>query len=63
MGSQRHAIGSSREPHRERSRTGGVGHLMTGRGVLFSGGRQLLIGVAAAAVTFGVGSAVGRAVG
>ena len=37
--------------------------LMTGRGVLFSGGRQLLIGVAAAAVTFGVGSAVGRAVG
>lgn len=37
--------------------------LMTGRGVLFSGARQLLIGVAAAVITFGVGSAIGRAMG
>ena len=37
--------------------------LMTGRGVLFSGMRQLVIGVAAAALTFGVGSAIGAAVG
>jgi VIT1/CCC1 family predicted Fe2+/Mn2+ transporter len=37
--------------------------LMTGRGVLFSGVRQLVIGVAAAAITFGVGSAIGGAIG
>lgn len=37
--------------------------LMTGRGVWFSGTRQLVIGVAAAALTFGVGSAIGAAVG
>ncbi len=37
--------------------------LMTGRGVLFSGMRQLVIGVAAAALTFGVGSVIGAAVG
>ncbi len=37
--------------------------LMTGRGVLFSGMRQLVIGVAAAALTFGVGSLIGAAVG
>ncbi len=33
--------------------------LMTGRGVLFSGSRQVLIGIAAAALTFGLGAAVG----
>ena len=33
--------------------------LMTGRGVLFSGGRQLLFGLAAAALTFGVGRLIG----
>ena len=33
--------------------------LFTGRGVLFSGTRQLLIGAAAAAVTFGLGTLIG----
>ena len=33
--------------------------LMTGRGVLFSGGRQLLFGLAAAALTYGVGRLIG----
>ncbi len=33
--------------------------LVTGRGLLFSGVRQVLIGAAAAAVTFGVGSLIG----
>jgi VIT1/CCC1 family predicted Fe2+/Mn2+ transporter len=33
--------------------------LFTGRGVLFSGTRQLLIGLAAAAITFGVGRLIG----
>ena len=37
--------------------------LMTGRGVLFAGTRQLVIGIAAAAITFGVGSLVGGVVG
>jgi len=37
--------------------------LVTGRGVLFSGVRQLLIGVCAAAFTFGIGSLVGGVVG
>ena len=37
--------------------------LVTGRGVLFSGVRQLLIGVAAAAFTFGIGNLVGGVVG
>jgi VIT1/CCC1 family predicted Fe2+/Mn2+ transporter len=36
--------------------------LMTGRGVAYSGVRQLVIGVAAAAVTFGIGSLVGGVV-
>ena len=36
--------------------------LLTGRGLLFSGGRQVLIGTAAAAVTYLVGSAIGVAV-
>lgn len=33
--------------------------LMTGRGVLFSGGRQVLVGLAAAALTFGLGALIG----
>jgi VIT1/CCC1 family predicted Fe2+/Mn2+ transporter len=37
--------------------------LVTGRGVLFSGIRQVLIGFAAAAVTFGVGALIGTATG
>jgi VIT1/CCC1 family predicted Fe2+/Mn2+ transporter len=36
--------------------------LLTGRGVLFSGLRQVAIGAAAAAVTFAVGSAIGVAI-
>jgi VIT1/CCC1 family predicted Fe2+/Mn2+ transporter len=37
--------------------------LFTGRGVLFSGLRQLAIGLAAAAVTFGIGRLIGIAIG
>jgi VIT1/CCC1 family predicted Fe2+/Mn2+ transporter len=37
--------------------------LMTGRSVLYSGGRQVVVGVAAAALTFGLGAAIGRAIG
>jgi VIT1/CCC1 family predicted Fe2+/Mn2+ transporter len=37
--------------------------LVTGRGVLFSGGRQVAIGLAAAALTFGIGALIGGAVG
>jgi VIT1/CCC1 family predicted Fe2+/Mn2+ transporter len=33
--------------------------LFTGRGVLFSGIRQLLIGLAAAGITYGVGRLIG----
>jgi vacuolar iron transporter family protein len=36
--------------------------LMTGRGVLFSGSRQVLVGLAAAALTFGLGAVVGGSV-
>jgi VIT1/CCC1 family predicted Fe2+/Mn2+ transporter/rubrerythrin len=36
--------------------------LLTGRGLLFSGGRQVLLGAAAAAVTYVVGLAIGVAV-
>ena len=36
--------------------------LLTGRGLLFSGARQVVIGAVAAGVTFLVGSAVGVAV-
>ncbi|HXC14894.1 MAG TPA: VIT1/CCC1 family protein [Stellaceae bacterium] len=36
--------------------------LFTGRGVLFSGARQLVVGLAAAGVTFGVGRLIGVAV-
>jgi vacuolar iron transporter family protein len=35
--------------------------LLTGRGLIFSGGRQVLIGSAAAAVTYAVGLAIGVA--
>lgn len=37
--------------------------LLTGRGVLFSGSRQLLFGMLAAGVTFGLGRLIGSAVG
>ncbi|MGB7587753.1 MAG: VIT1/CCC1 family protein [Solirubrobacterales bacterium] len=37
--------------------------LVTGRGVLLSGMRQVFIGLAAAAVTFGVGALIGTAIG
>jgi VIT1/CCC1 family predicted Fe2+/Mn2+ transporter len=37
--------------------------LLTGRGVLFSGARQVAIGATAAVVTFAVGSAIGVSVG
>ncbi|MCH8025301.1 MAG: VIT1/CCC1 transporter family protein [Chloroflexi bacterium] len=37
--------------------------LFTGRSGLYSGGRQLIIGAAAAAVTFGIGSAIGVGAG
>jgi VIT1/CCC1 family predicted Fe2+/Mn2+ transporter len=37
--------------------------LMTGRGVLFSGARQVLIGLAAAALTFGIGALIGGIIG
>ncbi len=37
--------------------------LMTGRGVLYSGGRQLIFGLIAAALTFGIGRVVGVTVG
>jgi len=37
--------------------------MLTGRGVLYSGLRQLLIGMAAAGVTFGIGHLIGISVG
>ncbi len=37
--------------------------LMTGRSVLFSGTRQVLVGMAAAALTYGVGKLIGTSVG
>jgi VIT1/CCC1 family predicted Fe2+/Mn2+ transporter len=37
--------------------------LFTGRGVLFSGVRQLLVGLAAAAVTYGLGRLIGVSIG
>jgi VIT1/CCC1 family predicted Fe2+/Mn2+ transporter len=37
--------------------------VVTGSGVLKTGGRQVLLGLMAAAVTFGLGSLVGHAVG
>ncbi len=43
--------------------TGAGTSLFTGRGFLFSGLRQLLIGFAAAGVTFGIGHLIGVALG
>jgi vacuolar iron transporter family protein len=37
--------------------------LLTGRGVLFSGMRQLLIGPGTAALTFGIGGLIGVSIG
>ena len=37
--------------------------LMTGRSVLFSGARQVLVGIAAAALTYGIGKLIGVSVG
>jgi VIT1/CCC1 family predicted Fe2+/Mn2+ transporter len=37
--------------------------ILTGRSVWFSGGRQVLVGLAASALTFGVGHLVGRTIG
>jgi VIT1/CCC1 family predicted Fe2+/Mn2+ transporter len=37
--------------------------LFTGKGTLFSGGRQLLIGAVAATITFGLGSLIGASTG
>ncbi|HEU0075944.1 MAG TPA: VIT1/CCC1 transporter family protein [Dehalococcoidia bacterium] len=37
--------------------------LFTGRGTLFSGGRQLMIGAVAATITFGLGSLIGASTG
>ena len=36
--------------------------LLTGRGVLYSGTRQLLIGLGAAGITYGIGRLIGVAV-
>ena len=36
--------------------------LFTGRGVWFSGMRQLVVGLAAAGVTFGIGKLIGVAI-
>ncbi|MDE1930534.1 MAG: VIT1/CCC1 transporter family protein, partial [Alphaproteobacteria bacterium] len=41
---------------------GAATSLFTGRGVLFSGARQLAIGLAAAAVTYGIGRLIGVAI-
>jgi VIT1/CCC1 family predicted Fe2+/Mn2+ transporter len=37
--------------------------VVTGSGVLKTGGRQVMLGMLAAAITFGLGSLVGHAVG
>jgi VIT1/CCC1 family predicted Fe2+/Mn2+ transporter len=37
--------------------------LMTGRSVWFSGIRQVLVGIAAAALTYGIGRLIGVSVG
>lgn len=42
---------------------GGGITLLTGRSVWYSGGRQVLLGLAAAAVTFGIGSVIGEIAG
>jgi len=42
---------------------GAVTTLFTGRSVLFSGGRMLVFGLVAAAITFGIGKAIGVSTG
>ena len=42
---------------------GAVTSLFTGRSILFSGARQLLIGIAAAGVTYGIGHVIGVTIG
>jgi VIT1/CCC1 family predicted Fe2+/Mn2+ transporter len=42
---------------------GGLLSLLTGRGVLISGGRQLALGIAAGALTFGIGHLIGVSTG
>ena len=37
--------------------------LMTGKSILFSGTRQVLVGIAAAALTYGIGKLIGVSVG
>ena len=37
--------------------------LMTGRSVWFSGARQVIVGIAAAALTFGIGKLIGVSIG
>jgi VIT1/CCC1 family predicted Fe2+/Mn2+ transporter len=37
--------------------------LMTGKSIWFSGTRQVLVGIAAAALTFGIGKLIGISVG
>jgi VIT1/CCC1 family predicted Fe2+/Mn2+ transporter len=37
--------------------------LMTGKSIWFSGGRQVLVGIAAAALTYGLGKLIGVSVG
>jgi vacuolar iron transporter family protein len=37
--------------------------ILTGRGIGFSGGRQVFVGLSAAALTFGIGTLIGRAIG
>jgi len=56
----------SREPGAQRHHLFLIGAgttLFTGRGILFSGTRQLLIGYAAAGVTFAIGHLIGVAIG
>jgi VIT1/CCC1 family predicted Fe2+/Mn2+ transporter len=42
---------------------GAATSLLTGRSMFFSGGRMLVLGLAAAAITFGIGAAIGVEVG
>jgi VIT1/CCC1 family predicted Fe2+/Mn2+ transporter len=42
---------------------GGAITLMTGRSVWFSGGRQVIVGIAAAALTYGIGKLIGVSIG
>ena len=58
--------GSARPAPMRRMKCRAIGagtSLFTGRGLLFSGARQLLIGYAAAGVTFAIGRLVGVSLG